>query len=59
MMRTPSRAADLVSDQDQVGRFGLRQIADPPGIDLDHLAGVLELNAGVDERRDGYVAACY
>ena len=48
---------DIVRDEDQIGRLRAREIADAPGIDLDHLAGMLDLHAGVDERRDLDVAA--
>ena len=37
--------------------FAPRQIAGAPGIDLDHFARVLDLQAGVDDRRDLDVAA--
>src|SRR5207344_1006987 len=38
--------------EDQVGLLGPRQIGHTPGIDLNHLAGVLDLHAGMQERCD-------
>ena len=42
----------IVGDQDQVGLLVAREVEHAPGIDLDHLAGVLDLDARVDQRRD-------
>jgi hypothetical protein len=47
----------IVGDEDQVGGLGAGQIAHRPGIHLDDLPGVLDLDAGVEERRDFDVAA--
>ena len=44
--------------EDQIGRLGLRQIGlARDGVDDDHLPTLLELDAGVSERRDHNFAA--
>ena len=47
----------IVGDQNQIGRFGLGQVAGAPGIDLNDLAAEFQLHARVHERRDFDVAA--
>ena len=49
--------ADIVGDEDQVRGFGAGQVAHAPRIHLNHLPGVLDLDAGMEERRDFDVAA--
>ena len=48
---------DVVGDHDEVGGLHLRQPPFAPRVDLDDLAGVLNLDARVEERRDDEVAA--
>ena len=40
--------ADVVGDEDQIGGLGAREIAEAPRIDLNDLAGVLDLHAGME-----------
>jgi hypothetical protein len=35
---------DIIGDQDEIRRLGFGKVADAPGIDMDNLAGVFELN---------------
>ncbi len=47
---------DIVGDDDEIRRLHPREIAEAPRIDLNDLAGVLDLHARVNQRRDLDVA---
>ena len=46
----------VVGYQDEIGRFGLRQVPEAPGIDVDHPSRMLYLRARMDDWRDDDVA---
>ena len=47
----------VIGHEDEIGGFGLRQMAGAPRIDVNHCAGVLYLHARVDDRREDDIAA--
>ena len=47
----------VIGHEDEIGRFGLRQVSGAPRIDVNHRAGMLHLDARVDDWCEDDIAA--